>query len=218
MTPMLHHIQKSILNSLASAESLRYAEIKPRELDGNVFGYHLKQLLADKYVSKNQDGDYRLTGKGREYIVHRYEDPLLSAHTIFLIVVTSNNRYLLRERKVQPLLGMSGFVHGEPRPDEDVVLTARQRLLTKTGIDASPSVAGSALIAQYRDNELQSYTHAIVLTASTDADITITNDETGRNYWVDKTGLSNANVLPSTLDIISHLDQPHFFIEQSYHL
>lgn len=214
---MLHHIQKSILDSLATAEKLRYGQIKPRQLDGNVFGYHLKQLIADRYVTKD-DGNYSLTAKGRDYIVHRYENAALSAHTIFLIVVERRGQYLVRERRVQPLIAKSGFVHGEPKPDTDIVIVAQDRLRVKTGLDVSLEVRGTALIAQYLGDELQSYSHAVILYGTTDQEITITSDETGGNYWVSSADLTNDDILPSCRDIISHIDTAPFFLEHSYTL
>ena len=215
---MLHHIQKSILHVLAAADSLRYGQIKPKELDGNVFGYHLKQLISDEYVEKTPEGHYALTSKGREYIVHRHEDSRYSAHTIFLVVLKHRENYLLRERKVQPLLGMSGFVHGEPKPGEAVTATAQARLIDKTGIDAELSIRGHALISQYKNGELHSYSHAIILYGETMHNIRIEEDETGKNYWADNESLSDETVLPSTLDIVELLTTNAFFLEKSYYL
>ncbi len=87
---MLHHIRRTILDMLAIAESLRYGQLKPKELDGNVFTYHLQGLISDKLIQKNAAGDYCLTHKGRDYIVHRYEDSAYSAHSIFLIVYATS--------------------------------------------------------------------------------------------------------------------------------
>jgi len=218
MTPMLHHIQKSILDVLATAESRRYGEIKPVNLDGNVFGYHLKQLVIDHYVVKRENGEYALTAIGRDYIVHRSEDSTSSAHTIFLIVLEQDGRFLLRTRKVQPMLGMSGFVHGEPQPGELVTDTARRRLLNKTGIDVHLEVRGTALITQYKGDELQSFSHAIILYASTDQGMTRLEDETGINYWVDAAEVEHDNTLPSCRDIISQIDEKNFWLERTYHL
>lgn len=151
---MLHHIQKAILDTLATAECCRYGELKPKELDGNTFGYHLKLVMREGLVAKQTDGTYCLTAKGRDMIVHRYEDPARSAHSIFLIVLKKGDQYLVLRRLVQPLLGMSGFVHGEPMPDEQVAVTAERRLLQKTGIAATLTTKASGTIAIHKNNEL----------------------------------------------------------------
>lgn len=196
---MLHHIQKTVLDKLSTVESLRYGQIKPAELDGNTFGYHLKQLISESFVTKSTAGDYALTAKGRDYIVHRYEDPTKSAHTIFLLIIRRGDSYLVRRRKVQPFLGKIGFIHGEPEPGVSVTETARKRLYNKTGIDIPLTVVGSALITQYLGEELHSYSHAIILNGTASGDIAVTEDATGENLWVES--LSGDTILPSCADI-----------------
>jgi len=213
---MLHHIQKSIMDKLATTETKRYGELKPAELDGNVFVYHLKALLIEKYVTKSEQGDYRLTQKGKDYIVHRYENPLLQAHSIFLIAVSRDDAWLMRERLVQPLLGMAGFIHGEPIANEAIAVTAARRLQEKTGLDVDLSVQGSGLISITRGGVLESYSHAVVLTGQTDSDISITKDSTGHNFWLPASELDSATILPSCIDIISRIDK-HDFTPFDFH-
>lgn len=213
---MLHHIQKSIMDKLATAETKRYGELKPAELDGNVFGYHLKALLIDKYITKHEQGDYGLTQKGKDYIVHRYENPLLQAHSIFLIALSRGDEWLMRERLVQPLVGMVGFIHGEPIAGEAIAITAARRLHEKTGLDVDLSVQGSGLISITRGGVLESYSHAAILTGQTDSDISITKDSTGRNFWLPASELDSLTILPSCIDIISRIDK-HDFTPFDFH-
>lgn len=214
---MIHHIRRSVLDKLATAESLRYAELKPKDLDGNVFTYHLKGLITDNLVQKNEAGDYRLTAAGRDYIVHRYEDPASCAHSIFLIVLKRQSEYLLRRRDVQPLLGYTGFIHGEPEAGTDIIQAASERLFKKTGIkDVLLSVVGSALITQYGDNELQSFSHATIIYGETSQDITIENDATGQNFW--STLDLAEKLIPSCADIVEMIDNKQTWLERSYEL
>lgn len=217
MAEMLHHIRRSVLDQLATAESMRYGELKPKDLDGNVFTYHLKGLIVDNLVRKNETGDYLLTERGRDFIVHRYEDALLSAHSIFLIVLKRQSKYLLRRREVQPLIGYAGFLHGEPEAGVDVIQTAKKRLYTKTGMDnINLSIAGSALISQYRADELQSFSHAIILSGETEQDIETEGDATGSNFW---DNLDTAQkLLPSCIDITNMIDNQQTWFEHTYRL
>lgn len=193
------------MDTLATAESKRYGQLKPSDLDGNVFGYHLKSLLVDNYVSKTIDGHYTLTSKGKDYIVHRYENPLLQAHSIYLIALSQGDKWLLRERLIQPLIGMSGFVHGEPVPGESILETAQRRLTTKTGITANLRIHSSGLVAIMRGDKLESYSNTIIVVGETSQDITIEKDETGRNYWLSAAELTSKNVLPSCNDIVNRI-------------
>jgi hypothetical protein len=202
---MLHHIQKSILDNLAVANNSRYSDIKPTDMDGNIFTYHLKQLITDKQVIKNGDGTYALSSKGKDYIVHRYENSLLQAHSIYLIALRRGNQWLLRERLIQPLLGMSGFVHGEPIATEPLIETATKRLQEKTGLSVTLSIHSSGLIRISHGDTIESFSHAIILAGETNHDITIREDLTGRNYWLATADLKKDNILPSCLDIVDLL-------------
>lgn len=204
---MIHHIQRAILDRLATTNSARYGEIKPAELDGNSFTYHMKQLISDRYVLKNKDGSYALAPKGKDYIVHRYDGPALQAHSIFLIAIRRGDEWLMRERLVQPLLGMSGFVHGEPIATEPLIETATKRLQEKAGLNVPLSIHSSGLIRISRDDTVESFSHAIILTGEADQDISITDDKTGRNYWVQASDLRKSNILPSCTDIVALLSQ-----------
>lgn len=203
---MFHHIQKAVLDTLATAESCRYSELKPATLDGNVFTYHLKQLLTDKYVEKDTEGNYFLTPKGKDYIVHRYEDRLEQAHSIFLIALRHGDAWLLRERKVQPLLGMVGFIHGEPIASEPLLETAKRRLKEKTGLSTDLTLLSSGLIRNMRHNQCESFSHALIIYGELpSSDIEITEDATGRQCWMTTNEMSNAQVQPSCLDIITRI-------------
>jgi ADP-ribose pyrophosphatase YjhB (NUDIX family) len=202
---MLHHIQKSIMDKLATSETKRYGELKPAELDGNVFGYHLKALLIEKYITKSEQGDYTLTQKGKDYIVHRYENPLLQAHSIFLIALSRGDEWLVRERLVQPLVGMIGFIHGEPAAGEPIQKTAERRLAEKTGLNTPLRVHSNGFISITRDGILESYSNAVILVGETDQEITIAGDATGRNFWLQTADMSSKSVLPSCNDIIMRI-------------
>lgn len=200
---MIHHIQRAILDRLATTNSARYGEIKPAEIDGNSFTYHIKQLIGDRYVLKNEDGSYALTPKGKDYIVHRYDGPALQAHSIFLIAIRRGDEWLMRERLVQPLLGMSGFIHGEPVASESLLETAARRLQEKTGLFPALSVHSSGLIRISSENTLESFSHAIIITGETQADISVSNDQTGCNFWLPTIHLNESSVLPSCNDIVT---------------
>ena len=216
---MLHITQKHILDSLAQAEFKRYGELKPTDIDGNVFGYHLKQTLAAGLAEKSADGTYRLTESGRNYIINRYHNPLESAHSIFLLVIRCGDNYLIRERKIQPMLGYSGFIHGEPTPGEMIIDTANKRLRTKTGLECSLSVSSSGLITIKKDSGLQSYSHAVILTGEiTDRILEIDEDETGRNYWLDVRDLEKSSIIPSCKDILRILENQQQWFELNYDL
>lgn len=216
---MLHHIRRSILDKLAAAPVKRYGELKPAELDGNVFTYHIKALVVEGYVTKTTDGDYSLTPRGRDYIVRRYEDSVLSAHSIYLIVLKVGDKWLLRERRVQPLIGLSGFIHGEPVHNEDILSAASKRLVEKTGLSSELKIRASGLIKIFKASEMQSFSHAIILSgeiSELNEENFIQADETGENFLAAEDELPSLHLLPSCLDILDILSSDQTWFELSY--
>jgi hypothetical protein len=209
---MLHHIQKSIINVLAATDPARYADLKPADMDGNQFTYHLKQLITDKLVTKNDDSTYSLTQKGRSYLIRRFENAEESAHSIFLVIIRHGDKVLLRERKVQPMNGYVGFVHGEPIASQPLDFTIRDRIKAKTGIEIDVDTItthGSGLIRIIHDGQTQSFSHAIIteVTVETD-DLPITEDGTGRNFWMHDDDAGPIKNLPSNGDIFMYAKEP----------
>jgi hypothetical protein len=52
----MHRLQQHILSQLIHYPERRYADLKPDEVEGNLFMYHLRQLMAAGWVIKREDG------------------------------------------------------------------------------------------------------------------------------------------------------------------
>lgn len=218
---MLHHYQRHILDLLGTNTSCRYSDLKPEDVDGNTFTYHLKQLCSQKYIERLSTGEYALTQRGRAYMVHRYEDLSTQAHSIFLIVLKIGDQLLLRERLVQPLINYTGFIHGEPSFNEPVQVTAERRLLEKTGITCKLNVTSSGLIRIFKNNELQSHSHAIILTGELPAineTAFVRADATGRNLLVTQKDMQSLILLPSCDDILVMIRKNIPWFERDYNV
>ncbi len=213
---MIHHIQRSIINVLAHKDPARYADLKPEDLDGNKFTYHLKQVVSAKLVDQNDDGTYSLTPHGRAYLVHRYEDSNESAHTIFLVVLRHGDKLLLRRRLVQPSNGFAGFIHGEPVSTKPLEESVKTRILGKTGLEISNiKVHASGFITMVKGGQPESFSHAIIISADTSTDeLPIVRDETGENFWINESDIDTTeNLLQSCPDILKLVktDAPGWF-------
>ncbi len=218
---MLHHIQRAVIDVLASADPARYIDLKPSDLDGNQFTYHLKQLIADKLVVKNDDGMYSLTQKGRTYLVTRYENPDEMAHTIFLVVIRHGSQLLLRRRLVQPSLGAVGFLHGEPVVSQPLKESVMARIILKTGLTVTDITShSSGLIRIFKDTKPESFSHAIIISAQAKSDkLGVIQDKTGENFWVKESELDTVkDLLPSCIDILATIDQKKHWFDLRYKL
>jgi hypothetical protein len=219
-----HHLQKDILHRLVLHERARFGELKPKDMDGNMFTYHLQQLIAQKYVVKNDDGTYALTpeGKAAGINIKLSSKALLSqAHAILLLAVRDETgAWLLRKRLAQPNYGSIGFIHGEPVASEPIADTARAILERRTGLAADFTVAGSGYVRMFQDTELESFTAFTLLRAEIGQTEMKTADETGENFWTDRPDFSAPGMLPSMPDLARSLAAPEtpFFLDATYTL
>ena len=63
----MHPVQKQILSQLIFNPCFPFSKLKSKEVEGNLFIYHLKQLITEGLVQKTSDGKYELTLEGKIY-------------------------------------------------------------------------------------------------------------------------------------------------------
>lgn len=106
-------------------KTLRFSQLKPREMENSAFMYHLKRLIQDDYVVQNQDKMYTLTPKGLSYVdtlTFSNHKPRMQPKVIGIIALRdSQGRYLLAKRLQQPTIHTwmlpSGKQHIGESPD-----------------------------------------------------------------------------------------------------
>ena len=211
-----HHVQRQILRLLGRFEKARFTDIKPVELQNNAFQYHLKQLIAARLIQKNADGTYEITAIGKqEYIISHLDKTELhqQAHAIFLCALRDGNKWLLAKRKVQPEIGLTGFIHGEPEAHEPLLVTAKRRFFDKTGLTVDFTVAASGYIRIYEGEQLSSFVHATLLTADSYTGTLQTEYYTSSHVWAERKTTEQLPVIPSMsllFDILEGVSPPFF--------
>lgn len=156
----MHWIQKHILAQLITNPRLRYGKIKPANVEGNLFMYHLRALMKEGLVVKSDDGLYELTPAGKLYadrLSLQTLTPRVQPRIVTLITCQNDQgEWLLYRRKRQPLLGQVGFPYGKLHLDEVVEDAAARELMEKTGIRATLDHRGDGYITIYEDGEVVS--------------------------------------------------------------
>ena len=219
----MHKLQQHILSQLIHHNARRYADLKPVDVEGNLFMYHLRVVMKAGYVAKRIDGRYELTPEGL-----RYADTLsLTTFTpraqprlvTLLVCQNAAGQYLLLRRKRQPLLGFATFPYGKVHLGETIATAAGRELNEKTGLSANLNHRGDGYVTIYQGDEpvSQIYYHLFVginihgrLTPSTTA---------GDVFWATPHH-DDLTLMPSVLDIIDLLgaNEGRFFSELTYHL
>jgi hypothetical protein len=219
-----HHIQKKIIAKLVDSKSARYGDLKPDSLEGNVFTYHLHNLIKQKLISKKEDGSYQLTAKGMLYGINSKlssVDYLEQAHSvIFISAVNEQGQWLLRKRLAQPMYGYIGFMHGEPKAGQTIQQSAEEILKYRTGLRGDFEFKGSGYVHMHQKGETVAYTSFSLVTLKNIRGDFIAKDFHGENSWYNEADiLSNENMLPSMTDIIKKIKEPGlFFLEKSYEI
>jgi hypothetical protein len=219
-----HHIQKSIVYDLAFAESLRFSDLKPDELENKAFTYHLKKVISAGLVQKLDDGRYSLTMKGRRIGkgALKKESRLLDrAYSILLLAVRNieDDTWLLYKRQTQPLLGLTGFMQAQPVAETDARGTAQQTCFEQTGIQAEFAVQGHGYFRVYRKGELESFIHFTLLVGHDPKGELLRTAESAGYFWQRTPNFAHPDMLPNMQTLHKMCEgQPGSFVEATFEL
>jgi hypothetical protein len=197
-----HHIQRTIVYQLAFADSLRFSELKPDDIDSKLFTYHLKKVVAAGFVIKNDDGEYALTPEGRRVgkgALKKQSRMIDRAYSILLLAIQrkEDGAWLLYRRQTHPLLGLTGFMQAQPVAEQDVAVTAKQECLAKTGLEGDFAVHGHGYFRVYREEALESFIHFTLLKCTDIQGEVHQNSGAAEYYWDAAPDFAAADMLPN---------------------
>ena len=218
-----HHIQRSIVYTLAFAPSMRFSELQPDDVDSKLFTYHLKKVIQAGYVTKYDDGTYALSPEGRRIgkTVLKKDRLMDKAYSILLLAIrrSSDNAWLLYTRSTHPLIGLTGFMQALPNAHEAVAETAQSVCFDKTGLKGNFQVVSSGYLRVFEIDELESFTHFTLLVCDDVEGELKEHDDYGTYSWVNNPDFSAPSMLPTATilsDLATNRDTP--FIEKTYTL
>lgn len=143
----LHDIQLNILRTLLFARSKRYSEIKPYDMEGSQFKFHMDKLIDSKYIVKQATGLYSLTTKGKEFAnqmdsieVEMKKQSKVTAKICCVRDDKSEPEYLLYERKKNPFYGHQGFPTSKIWYGNSFIAGAKEGLFNETNLEGEPEL------------------------------------------------------------------------------
>ncbi len=150
-------IQNQILDKLIRSKTVRYKDLRPLDVEGNLFMYHLKGLITEKLVEKSEGG-YQLSARGLEYVRTvsldtgkvRTQPQILNA----VVAIDDQGRYLMYRWNRQPNLGKVSLPHGMMHVGEKLLNSAERELSEKTGLAGDCEYAGSIYVLSNVDHRL----------------------------------------------------------------
>lgn len=219
-----HHIQRGIVYRLAFASALRFSELKPDELENKAFDYHLKKVVKAGFVEKSEDGAYRLTGEGRRIWRVSQKQAKNSnlydrAYSTLLLAIRrkSDGAWLLYRRRTHPMIGLTGFMHAQPRADQDVTQTATDVCREQTGLAGEFVVHGHGYFRVYHESLLESFTHFTLLICTDIQGELLQSSELAEYYWDTDPDFSAPEMLPNSQTLHKMLEAPvGQFVEQTF--
>lgn len=208
-----HHLQKQILYHLVTTECAHFSELKPADVESNVFTYHLHQLIKQKYVLKQDDGSYCLTPDGKAAGINiklTAREALRQAHSVLFMALKTDDGWLLRKRLAHPMFGKVGFVHGEPLATEPVTVTAQKIFENRTGLTADFKVVGGGYVRLLDGESLESFTHFTLLfadSASGEFRERAEDHPNGQNFWLETIDAANTDLIPGMAELCAELQK-----------
>lgn len=211
-----HHIQKRIFNRLVGAQSLRYSELKPKEIEANLFMYHLKELIKQGLVEKHEK-QYQLTEEGK-LIATRFsirESGLRLMPSTLSIIYLHNPKgeTLLYERKRQPYIGAIGFPSGKIHAGETLQLAAYRELEEKCGYQTTEvqlQLKGTFSLVSQNDAFIDNHVIGFVWQGTVES-TKIHQNHAGETFWAQWQEQDYSKFIPGFKEIVEACSQPHPF-------
>jgi ADP-ribose pyrophosphatase YjhB (NUDIX family) len=202
----MHWIQRHILKQLTTSESCRYIDLKPENVDGNLFMYHLNQLMNDGYVIKKEKL-YSLTKEGKRYVgglsVSTGKETRLPRVFAMLFCKTENDGILLYRWSRQPYFNHVSLPFSRILYGQSVKYAAEETLKYKTNLKGTLDFAGEvSVIVEDKESVSTHYLAHIFILSDIKGDISA-DGLTGKPLWGRIDDFETSETVYGTKEIIN---------------
>lgn len=146
-------IQRTILSNCKFWQAgARYSQMRPGDLDNDLFNYHLQQLVKRGYLIRGKDL-YKLTEKGKSIATNiddQTGDLSLNYKVSVYLCPVIDGKVLLHRRLKHPQYGYAGLVSGKIAYGENILKTAEREFTEETNLKAKFKIIGN--LRQIRKN------------------------------------------------------------------
>lgn len=151
---------------LARSEHASIREMKPEEVESNLFSYHLNGLVGEGYITKTGRGVYTLTPKGHKLIGSFSTATNTQQENIKTVVMlygkTHDGHYLFFQWSRQPYINRVTLLHDRMPLGKSLENGIQDATFDKLGMELKPRYMTSVLIKITHDGELVSHMNALV--------------------------------------------------------
>ncbi|MEX0934412.1 MAG: NUDIX domain-containing protein, partial [Candidatus Saccharimonadales bacterium] len=211
----MHPIKKEILRSLILNPQLRFARLKPDDIESNHFIYYLKQLIDEGLVKKS-GSYYSLSPSGKQHaerislkdLTVRLQPKIVTAPVVF-----DGDEVLLYRWAREPGYGQFSLVHGKLHFGEGILAAANRELKEKTNLEATLEHVGSVYIREFDGEDCAKHLFSHVFKGS-GAVGDMKPTKVGEPVWVKRSEVESLDTLPGTKEILDLIDREEFFFEE----
>jgi len=200
----MHAIQLHILQKLTFVDEARYSELKPEGVESNRFVYHLKSLIADRFVEKTSSG-YKLTTQGKRHVgklsLQTLQPRFQSKIVTVIICQNEKGEHLLMTWKRQPFLGYTAFPYGKTHFGESIREAAARELKEKSGLSAKLTHCGDAYLSIRERGELISHMLCHAFWAEQPKGEMLTEGKTHTTEWCRLKDVPKTRLIPGFLKL-----------------
>jgi len=199
----MHEIKKDILKKLSETKKARYSDLKRKNLEGNIFSYHLKTLVKEGYVIQ-KESSYTLTAEGKHFVDRisfiNFKERI-QPKIVTVIILKKGNKFLLYKRNKQPFFGHTGFPYGKIHLEERMIDAASRELTEKSGLTAKLKYRGHAYFTIHDETELVSSMLCYVFTGNQITGDLLTAFPSGECYWGSFDDIPKNKLLPGVIQM-----------------
>jgi ADP-ribose pyrophosphatase YjhB (NUDIX family) len=199
-------IQNHILLELTLHQTRRYSELRPRDVEGNLFMYHLKGLVQEGLVVKENQA-YTLSDRGLRFIGTyslkigrtRQQPKILTA----VVAKNENDEYLFTKWGRQPNIGQISFPHGMMHYGEGVENMAAHELAEKAGLEATFNYIGDIYVRGMQKDIVDRHmlVHIFRATNVQDGTKELMQPEIHESFWAKLEDLDRTKFVPGFFEI-----------------
>lgn len=213
-----HNLQKRIFAKLVYVDVARFSDLKPKNVESNLFMYHLKQLIKNGLVEK-RTGGYSLSPAGKAFadrlslsdFTYRIQPKVIT----ILAVKRTDGQWLMLERMHQPYIGKIGFPSGKVHFGEQIKAAAQRELQEKAGFTTRLAYRGQIEYRFYEGETVISHIIGHVFYGTVNASVIKEQlTRSGKTFWADPAKLSKKSFIKGYGEIVKRLQQKQFFLEE----
>jgi 8-oxo-dGTP pyrophosphatase MutT (NUDIX family) len=193
---LTHHIQRYLFKRLTGADVLRYSQLKPKDLEPNLFMYHLKELIKSGYVQKVENG-YALTENGQllasRFSMREVNIRQMPSTLTILLLHADDGEVLINERARHPYIGTYGAPSGKIHMGETLQQAAERELAEKTAYSSdavSLKLRGDFSLVMGEGNAIENHVIGHIWEGHVGSNKKEHTHSAGRTFWADWNKLS----------------------------